>query len=118
MTLKDFSVGQTVYELKTDRPYSVTERKVKVVGRKYVTVDSVRGTKFCVEDYEPNALVESVDWGSRSRLFADMESLTLYQENIDCTKALRSYNNVIFKLPLEQKKQILKWIDKFQEGSN
>lgn len=115
MTLKDFTTGQTVYELETEKPYALRERKVKSVGRKYVTLESNWTEKFGVEDYEPNALVEKRDWGSRSLLFPDKNSLELYQEDKKCTKEIRLQLDIIASLPFEQKKQILEWIKNYKQ---
>lgn len=68
MTIKDFTVGQTVFLLNENKGRTrgpvITERTVAKIGRKYVTLNGVWEEKF--EDCGSEYLIEHTNFERRS----------------------------------------------------
>lgn len=80
MRIKDFSVGQTVFIVNTDRTCYITEQKVAKVGRKYVTISDARGTRYEKPASDNSYLIEPCAYRAPTRLFSTYEAATEFLE--------------------------------------
>lgn len=113
MNIKDFKPGQTVYILSRERAQTITERVVKSVGRKYVTLLVNWDEQYYVRNDTEGFLVEKVDVGYSKYLFSTKEELELHIERAKLeTKIKRDILNVIDKMEIAQLRQIADWMDK------
>lgn len=82
LKLKDFKAGDTVYVLKDHIgrivDTTITEKKVKKVGRKYVTLEGNWETKYA--EFDACYLLEEVQCGGRSLLFKTKKDAENYIE--------------------------------------
>lgn len=112
MNIKDFEPGQTVYVLSRERSQKITERAVKSVGKKYVTLLVNWDEQYYVRNDTERFLVEKVDVGYPKYLFATKEELELHIERAKlATKIKRDILNVVDKMEIEQLRQIAEWMD-------
>ena len=112
MTIKDFTVGQTVFLLnenkgRTGGPF-ITERIVAKIGRKYVTLNGVWEEKF--EDCDSEYLIEHTDF-ERRYLFPDRNTLETFLERKQLVRWFATLNDTKLKEctleQLEKAKKIL-----------
>lgn len=87
MTLKDFTIGQTVYMTTSDRYRrgdgrdDLNEATVTKVGRKYVTVKSgAWECRFFPFRETDNCLTEKVECGTPQKLYATREAYEAQRE--------------------------------------
>lgn len=120
MEIKDFTVGQTVYMLSTDKrnnpPCGYKEAKIKKVGRIYITLDGVLERKFFIPEYaeNDNFLVEKIDYGADNLLFKSKQDLDDYIEKKSLESELYKARDLISTLTLEQLRAIKRIIQ--EEG--
>lgn len=73
--------GQTVYILtKDNNGLAMRGSSIATVGRKFITITNMYGSKFSAEDMDCGYLLEDTDFGYKSRLYFDKE---LAQEVLD-----------------------------------
>lgn len=86
MKISEFEKGQKAYILNDGyyRKGEILECKVIAVGRKYVTVSSLRNfsntKKFAENEAYDNALSEATDFGYADLLFKTVEDIDEYNE--------------------------------------
>lgn len=107
MTIKDFTVGQTVFLLSENKGRTgspvITERTVAKIGRKYVTLNGVWEEKF--EDCGSEYLIEHTNFAKRY-LFSDRNALEAFLERKQLVRWFVTLNDTKLKeCTLEQLKK-------------
>lgn len=112
VSLKDFYVGQTVYECVNDRNITVRERVIASVGRKYVTLEGSWNEKYYEHEHFEGFLVEKKDWGRPNYLFLSRDAYELYIEEKELDQYISSnIGNKLHKMTIDQKRQIKDWME-------
>lgn len=105
MTLKDFSPGQTVYTLSEGNV--IVDRRVKSVGRKYVTLEGVWEEKFYVNNEDDGFLTEHINYGYHKLLFSSKENIDMYIKKKQLRNFIsRNINNCLKNMSFDQLRRI------------
>lgn len=115
MTIKNFTVGQTVFilNLHTGRNTepTINESTVTKIGRKYVTLSN--GSQYYENEHCNDALTESKDWGERTYLFNTQSAANDYIEKtkLELWLIKLSHTEIKNKYTLEQLRQVKTILD-------
>lgn len=113
MRIKDFHIGQKVYEYDVERDF-YHENTVAAVGKKYITVNGAWKIQYGICETSNDYLIEKKDWGTCGLLFTDIKSLDTYLRSKEMRKKIqRKFLGTVNHLTFEELKLICEIIDKY-----